>query len=65
MGKRKGRDRRRLADLSVTPPERPRYVPPRHDEVQDFMQDDDESGIRTHLVARYLRERLVDFLGHG
>jgi hypothetical protein len=54
------RQRRRLADMTMYPPEPPEYVPPPHDDQIDrHRKPADEVAI--HVVGRYLGNRLVDF----
>jgi hypothetical protein len=54
------RQRRRLADMTMYPPEPPEYVPPQHDE-QIERERWAAQGVVVHLVRRYLGNRLVDF----
>jgi hypothetical protein len=61
MTRRNGRRRAgRLADLSITPPDPPRYNPPPHNTEYDFHQAL-APHVWMHAVRRYHRDRLVGF----
>src|SRR6266536_2419256 len=61
MTRRKSRRRSgRLADMSIAPPDPPRYGPPPHDAEYDRPYDP-RPDVRLHRVQRYCRNRLVGF----
>jgi hypothetical protein len=61
MAKRKGRrPGRRLADLTIAPPDPPRYEPPPYDEEYG-RRDGLAPDLLRHGVRRYHRNRLVGF----